>query len=107
MLLSRAGATTRRVMRTCGLSVAAYLAVSESERYGSSSIMAVELQQESALPQPPQPEVAWIVRLAVDIVQQPIVAQQGSITAPAPAAPVAHRDHVLQLLVARPSEPSG
>src|SRR3712207_2081135 len=34
---SSAGSITRSVMRTCGLSVPAYLRVSESDRYGSSS----------------------------------------------------------------------
>ncbi len=33
----RSGATTRRLVRTCGEAVSAYLRVSESDRYGSSS----------------------------------------------------------------------
>src|SRR6266545_2995986 len=37
MKSSRCGATTRSVIRTCGLSVRAYFSVNESDRYGSSN----------------------------------------------------------------------
>src|SRR5215831_12886142 len=48
----------RSVMRTCGLSVAAYFVVSESDKYGSSKQMPVlPLHQKPALPEPPEAEI--------------------------------------------------